>query len=562
MAHIYPERLLAETLNDPRRTGEIKVFELFKTLSKEYRIYYSCNWITKKRNEAPKEGEADFVIVHPRKGILVLEVKGGLIQHDGNSDSWISVNRNNQPYPIKNPFKQAERNKYALRDKIESHPNYKNSLFKIGHAVIFPDSSTTLRTIGANAPSEIIIYKNELDQLESRIEQIFLYWQEPEPGMELVNLLHSIFAPSFELTNPLINVIQEDSKKILQLTEQQFNLLKQLRKNKRVKINGGAGSGKTILALEKAKRLADEGFSVLFTCYSKPLANYCAKSLNGIINLTVLCYEDLCLKIAKDFKIPTKTLDEIKDLKREERLDRLTSIYLKIVEDHSPELFDAIIVDEGQDFKEDWWFALELSLSNKKAGIFYLFFDNNQNVHQDKKYVPDNMMEFSLTENFRNTKPIYSLSKGFYSGEAMDCKGPEGVQVELILSASNQVSQSKVLETTLNRLIQEEKIKPEMIAILTGQKLKESPLFKLGNIGKYSFSSTQKDESGKVIFESIRRFKGLERSVIILVEIDEITKPGKLQLDMLYVGITRAQNHLIVIGEEKTTLKMFKSRMR
>jgi hypothetical protein len=70
--------------------------------------------------------------------------------------------------------------------------------------------------------------------------------------------------------------------------------------------------------------------------YSKPLANYCAISLNAIANLTVLCYEDLCLKIAKDFKILTKVLDEIKELKREERLDRLTSIYLKIVEDHSP----------------------------------------------------------------------------------------------------------------------------------------------------------------------------------------------------------------------------------
>lgn len=95
-------------------------------------------------------GETDFVVVHPQKGILILEVKGGILEFDTRAQKW---NRRGGTYDVGDPFRKAEKNKYALRERILEQPALKASAppFTIGHAVVFPDCRFT-GTLPAHVP--------------------------------------------------------------------------------------------------------------------------------------------------------------------------------------------------------------------------------------------------------------------------------------------------------------------------------------------------------------------------------------------------------------------------
>ena len=77
MAKIYPERLPVSIHDDPKRNAERRVYAALKSLSSPYLVFYSVHWQTISNYRGMEEGEADFVITHPDKGIVVLEVKGG-----------------------------------------------------------------------------------------------------------------------------------------------------------------------------------------------------------------------------------------------------------------------------------------------------------------------------------------------------------------------------------------------------------------------------------------------------------------------------------------------------
>ncbi len=104
----------------------------------------------------------------------------------------------------------------------------------------------------------------------------------------------------------------------------------------------------------------------------------------------------------------------------------------------------------------------------------------------------------------------------------------------------------KGVSRTLHKLINEEKVPSESIAVLTGRSRDKSSLGKEGKIGAFQVCSGEEYDGDKVVFDSIRRFKGLERPVIILVELEDVLD----QEDLLYVGITRANAHLVVVGSE------------
>ena len=87
------------------------------------------------------------------------------------------------------------------------------------------------------------------------------------PG--LIFTLEKLISRSTTMRNPLSSQVQEEEAEIFNLTSQQYSLLNFLSRNRKAAIGGCAGSGKTLLAMEKAKRLANEGFRTLLTCYKQ-----------------------------------------------------------------------------------------------------------------------------------------------------------------------------------------------------------------------------------------------------------------------------------------------------
>ena len=76
-------------------------------------------WLVRDPLGETKDGESDFVIIHKTRGVFILEVKGGRIRRDANTGKWTSIDRNKKEWPIKDQSRQARRNKYALRAKIQ-----------------------------------------------------------------------------------------------------------------------------------------------------------------------------------------------------------------------------------------------------------------------------------------------------------------------------------------------------------------------------------------------------------------------------------------------------------
>lgn len=122
---MYPQHLPAEICRDKKRSSEVKVYDnLKKLLPDDYVVFYSVAWLTRGSGSIRPEdyaawldkpytgaypiGEADFVILHPRKGLLVLEVKGGRLEME--SGNWFSRDRNNQLHDIHSPVEQAKKN--------------------------------------------------------------------------------------------------------------------------------------------------------------------------------------------------------------------------------------------------------------------------------------------------------------------------------------------------------------------------------------------------------------------------------------------------------------------
>ncbi len=551
MAEMFPNRLPGYIQNDSKRAAERKVYEaLEQSLDEKFHVFYSVAWLTRRRSGGAMDGEVDFVVGHPEHGILLIEVKGGRIGRDGRTGVWASMDRQGNAHKIKNPVEQVKNAKYALMDKLKEHPYWKNRWIEFGHAVVLPDCETPGSPLAPEAPFDIVSFSADMERLAEKIADIFQYWRRSQErefrlGADGLKLLTQMLAPTFELRMPLGTVLAEEDRQILQLTEQQFKVLDLLSRQCRVAISGGAGTGKTVLALEKAKRLASEGLRVLLTCFNRALADYLKASVEEVKNLQVCNFHQLCYQMAKTADV---TLPSSGGADRE-FFDRTMPESLLQSLDKTDTRYDAIVVDEGQDFLESWWDPLQLCLTDPGSGILYIFYDDNQRIYRKVSSFPGDLVEIPLFENLRNTKKIHSLASRFYHGAAVTAKGPEGRDVEVVQLRSPDVV-SRETGRLLHRLIREEEIPPADIAILCGKSVARGAFGQSWKVGAFEVTSSQDVEPKKVLLQSIRAFKGLERRVILLADIDGLSADDADSL--VYVGVTRARTHLAVLAEKAT----------
>jgi len=557
MAQMHPRPLPMGVQTDPRRGAERKVYEaLDRTLDDRFSVFYGVAWLGRPRHGSPRDGETDFVLAHPEHGVLAMEVKGGRVGRDGQTGEWISVDRNGIPHAIDDPFAQVRAAKFALLEKIKEQPAWGQRWVEIAHAVAFPDCAAPTVPLTPDAPPEIVVSAADLDRLGQRVLDIYGFWrgrQEPRAslGADGVNMLTRLLARSFSLPSPLGYELVETDRQILRLTEEQFSLLDFLSRQRRVVISGGAGTGKSMLALEKAKRLAREGFTVLLSCFNRPLADYLRRSAGDIERLHVLNFHRLCYDVAREARIP---LADPTDRELEaEYFEKTMPDALLAALDRVSRRYDAIIVDEAQDFFEAWWDPLQLCLSDTGEGVLYAFYDDNQRLYRRVSTFPRGLAEFPLTQNLRNTVRIHEVASRFYRGEKLACPGPEGRPVEIIPVVSVAAIDREVGHI-LHRLIREERIAPEAIAVLTGSSLDRSRLGRQRKIGAFSVTDDQDAEPGKVLLQTIHRFKGLERPVVVLTALEGLQ--GDEAVAVLYVGSSRARVYLIIVATTDTLTRL------
>lgn len=545
MAKFFPERLPESLLEDPSRGGERRVFNALKTLPNPYVVFYSSNWQKQNSYEGVKEGEADFVIAHPDKGFIVLEVKGGAITFSSDQDQWYSQDRTGVTHQIKNPVKQARSSHYFLVDELAKIPGWPERKVNFWHAVCFPDCVKRQGQIfSLDLPNEQLLDSQDLIDIENTVDKLFRYCfgnnlSLNAPGEKAVQIAQTLLANSFELRTPLSVDIERDDEKLVELTERQFQALTLLGKRKRVAIAGCAGSGKTMLAVKKVQQFCDLGLNVLLVCYNAALAEYLETKL---YDATVTNFHKLCQQAATQMgRNVTKEVDQKK---------LFEEIYPQVLMEFAEttgRVYDAIVVDEGQDFHENYWIALESLL--KSDGYLFIFYDDNQNLFHGQTGFGGLIQEepFSLNQNCRNTKHIHNTVMKFHNDPSgIVSYAPEGHDPEWI-GYTDQASMHKILQKTLHRLVNEEDVNTKDIIILTPKGKNRTSLTPGLKLGNFILSERATSQPNQIMTTTIHSFKGLERKVVIMAELDPSVR---FDLEMLmYVGCSRARTHLIILHD-------------
>jgi hypothetical protein len=489
------------------------------------------------------------VIAHPRLGVLVIEIKGGGINYDAQTGQWSSTDRNGMVHPIDDPVNQARKSRYALFENLRDMPGWDRSRWlTIGQVVAFPDVHVENTSLRLDLPREIVFDADDIRNIEDSVHRSFNHYaaqdgRAGELGHDRLKLVETLLAHSFRLRTPLGVELEYEDERLIELTERQMLVLGFLSARRRAAIKGCAGSGKTMLAIEKARRLATRGFKVLLTCFNEALANDLDRRVSDSVR--VMHFHRLCTAMAREAGIIIEGLgspmpDE--DMFRVAMPDAL----LEAIDKLGPR-FDAVIVDEGQDFKETWWLPLVSLLRDPDNGIFYVFFDDNQNLYQGWDRIPGVVDElpFPLKENCRNTQQIHQVVSSFYHApEDIQCPGPPGRSVE-VYSYRGDRHQTRMLGKLLHKLVKDEKTHPKDIVLLTPRSQKRSLLKAGTKVGQFVLTTNYSPPSGHIQVSSVHCFKGLERRVVILAEIDRFASPD---LDrVLYVGCSRARTHLLLL---------------
>jgi hypothetical protein len=561
MARLIPHADPSQITLEPER----KVAEaLCSQLQKNVVVFHSYPWLRPERDlDRPasrpvlREGEADFVVLHPRYGILVIEVKGGHLRFDTETQQW---DRHGSTHRVKDPFGQASKNLRAIETQLKqrSFGGYAELPFSRARCVVFPHCEYQ-GTLPPGADRSLLFGASDLAKLGEKIETLFRLQPFVPPAELSRGILDGIsrgLTSTFQLVPALWSEIEEQEKKLFCFTETQLQLLTFLQSHDRATIQGVAGSGKTVLAVAKARAFADEGKRVLFVCFNEMLADWLRSRLPDAYreSVTIRNYHKLCSEWVRGAGLPwPQVVDE------QAFFAKSAPALLEQAVDLLPERsFDAVVVDEGQDFMPAWWDTIELINKRPTEGPLYIFFDPEQQIfHQTAPSMPDLGKPFVLPVNCRNTGSIAGRCGEIIGRKIPVNQGtPEGRPPTLV-HAPNSAAQVKAVEKQLKEwMTPPAGLKPGQVAIVTRGSVQASPLAALGHLGGFPLTRKLEEwQSGAgILLTSLYRFKGLEADALILTDIIKpdplATLPG-FRPEHFYVACSRAKHLLAIIASQE-----------
>ncbi len=532
-------------------SAERRLYERFLTqLDDDYVVYHSVDWLlgSTERGGPAVQGEADFVIAHPDDGILVLEVKGGELSYDQRTRRWTQAGHSGRHLLDEDPFHQARQEMESLVQILSHQPGWERWLPSYGYGVAFPDGHLDQDAHPA-ARAAWAVDRDDLNRLDTRVREIMHAWRHPERrfGQEGMIALEHALGFCMEVQNALQLRFEQDDRKIIELTDDQAYVLSYVTRLHRAAIVGPAGSGKTMLALAITSRLAGGGNDTLLTCFNWRLAEYLKKNLRKVPHAHVVHFHELCVEVASEagLTVPPEPTEE--GAARDHHFERVLPALLEEGAKVVGPRFDAVIVDGAQDFLPNWWAGVLSLHHNAEVGYLFLFADDNKDLFAGGAPKGLTDLTLALPENMRSTEPIHEFVSVFHGNRAQPLgKGPAGRPVE-VLSYKNEQDLARLLTLVLKNL-EGEGIALDDVAILTPGRRNESAIRKRDRVNGYELSN--RERPGTVLTVNVHGFKGLERPVVILAEVEGLERDDLASY--LYVGGSRARDHLIVLAAEPT----------
>lgn len=555
MARLFPKIDPSEIENP----GERKVAQaLVGQLPSRVEIFHSFHWMGDGRKGTVVEGECDFVILDPENGLLFVEVKGGALDFDPERMEWTRTTPRGEKRLLgKDPFEQVRKSMHEIVERIASvMPGPKKPPpFTYGFAVAFPDCRYS-GSLPASIVPDQLFDAAKCSSMNDSVERVFNRFRLSQHGSlspHEIQSIHEALFPRYAIVPVVWRKVEDQEARLHRLTNEQQRLLDFLGDHTLAAIKGVAGSGKTILALAKAQESARKGLRTLFLCYNRPLKDWVLQALpeRSGDELVIDTYHGLVADFCRLAKVPFRAVegegdaDFWRDLAPEKLIEACAAL-------GDGFKFDAIIVDEGQDFHDLWWTSLEDAFRNpSNKACYYVFFDPNQNLYVQSPSIPGELgAPFHLPVNCRNTVRIAEhCAKLVNQSNKVKDGAPIGDSPEFLtaptLRDAFQLAGKRVREWCMSGA---GGLKNSQVAVLvpSGSDKEWSSIFK--TVTATSDFENWRSNQG-VLIAPWRRFKGLEADAIVIVE--EASK-YKDQNDIAnrYVARSRAKHLLVVIEVE------------
>ena len=436
--------------------------------------------------------------------------------------------------------------------------------FAYGYAVVFPHVDYEGKP-PPHADRAIVISRRHLPLMDRAILTAFRAWSTHTRELgtgQYDTLLHDCLLPKFRVIRPIGPDIAAASEKLLELTEQQAQVFEGLYAQDRVLVEGVAGSGKTFLALQRAIAFARAGKRTLLVCFNSALAGWLRRQVNEDSRtqdhrprLAIKNFHALAKELAHDAGVDFSPFgggrrtssfwdDEVPDLLEQAVLDHeLRGVDVR---------YDALVVDEAQDFSEGWWFSLTESLLRDGKSPIYAFMDPNQSLRGKVEHPPIEFeTTFRLSINCRNTRRIASASASLLQLESRSfARSPLGTALRL-LRARSVAHQKDLVIRELKRLLLRQDVKPHQVALIAPSAKGKGSLSDVEKVNEVPLTTDPDawSDGRGVLVTTSRSFKGLEADVVLLYDLGSF---GNLfQKKDLYVAFTRAKFLLVAIAHGK-----------
>jgi hypothetical protein len=550
--------------------AELAVYrELERQLPADWLVLHSL-WL---KNHARKvHAEIDFVVIG-ETAILLIEVKGGLVSRDAAGWHFTSYDGRESRLSKEGPFDQVRSAYYAMRahlSKLNLTELFYNYVW--GYAVITPNCVPRIPTSDTQIERELLLDLNGFPKLLLPfVESVAQWWEtrclqiKQENGVPTSTLmreipsaarrrLSAVLRPDFECVRGVGVQARRADAEMSSLTDNQYQALDFAVANPRLLLIGAAGTGKTLLAFEQARRRAASGEKVLVTCFNRLLAEHLKKLASNRAEMRgvyIANYHQLVLSLVARAGLSGNVPEDWQEFNQSARalvyeaVDRLGAL----------ETYDYLVMDEGQDLMSTTFIdVLDLLLKKQTSdGKWLMCIDSAQAIFEKQfdastyGMLQNRASRVNLSINCRNTMQVASYVKGLTDVGEMPTKGANGPDV-VIEYYRDFADYLRILKKTTNKLITalDEVGSPVSdIAILTTDlnfipDIVRSSRFFLRSVQQ----ATANPSDNSIQIGTVQAFKGLEATAVILV--------GLASLDSdtarchLYVGASRARSLLTI----------------
>lgn len=547
MAHLVPDDLTQLALSGAHAPELETLAELGKTLPDCYTVFHGVHW-TRQYKGRTLYGEIDFIVMEPAGAVLCIEQKNGLLQEDagrlikryGSTEKDVGAQIHRAIDNLRQKF--AEQGGPGARIAVE-------------YLIYCPDSALkSLAAAGLDA--ERIVDARDRGQLAKQIQRILPAEKvvADRPAQRQAENVEAFLRQRFEVVADVHAHIDTQQRTYTRLSHGLREVLANLQMRPlRLQVLATAGNGKTLVAQHFYETALQQCKRPLLLCFNRPLAErlrHLVRPGGWVDTWYGFCDHFLQTQgVQLDYNAmhgnPDFWLAAARQLEAIALAETPTGDWR----------FDTLIVDEAQDFEEDWFQALRLFLPGD-ADILWLE-DPNQNVRGADALglQAQGFVGYRSLHNYRSPASIAcAIRQALPEFAFIAANDLPGLGVGITLY-EDPAQQPLLAGRLIGRLLNQ-RFRLQDIVILSCRGVANTVFADIERVGNrhlkrftntYDLLGNQVYSAGQILFETVRRFKGQQAPAVILTDVDPRAERLSQELQILFCGMTRATVRLEIL---------------